>query len=247
MRRLFAGAFASALALAAANADAACFDLSKSEPHSLTGLLSHRMFAGPPNFQDVQRGDMPEPGYVLQLPEPICLSGDEFADPRKMFSEVQLVEMDKTATALRSLLNRNVTVELSQPMAAETGHHHRPLVAWVKDIVVADDVTREYGTAATAVRGFYYALASGNGGEAANFIVPERRKGPFSADQMTRFYGGLVSPLELLSLQPSGADSYLVRYQFTSGAGQCAGRAIVKTVARGGLNLISGIQALDGC
>jgi hypothetical protein len=64
---------------------------------------------------------------------------------------------------------------------------------------------------------------------------------------MTRFYVGLVSPPALLSLQPSGADSYLVRYQFKSGAGQCDGRAIVKTVARGGLNLISGIQALDGC
>ncbi len=94
MRRLLAGTFASALLLAAANADAACFDLSKSEPHSLTGLLSHRMFAGPPNFQDVRRGDMPEPGYVLQLSEPICLRGDEFADPNKMFTEAQLVETD---------------------------------------------------------------------------------------------------------------------------------------------------------
>ncbi len=249
MRRLMAGTLASALllALAAADADAACFDLSKSEPHSLTGLLSQRIFPGVPGFQDVRRGDAPEPGYLLQLPEAICLTGDEFADPATMFSEVQLVETDKTASAMRALADHNVTVELTQPMAAMTGHHHRPLVAWVSDIVAAEDATAEYGTAATAVRGFYYALAGGNGQEAANFIVPERRKGPFSADQMTRFYGGLVSPLKLLSLQPSGPDLYLVRYQFTSAAGQCNGRALVKTVARGGLNLISGIQALDGC
>jgi len=247
MPRLFVGAFASALLLAAGSAGAACFDLSKSEPHSLTGLLSHRIFPGPPGFQDVRRGDTPEPGYLLQLPEAICLTGDEFADPATMFSEVQLVETDKTASAMRALADRNVTVELTQPIPAMTGHHHRPLVAWVTDIVAADDPTAEYGTAATTVRAFYDALAAGNGGEAADFIVPERRKGPFSPDEMTRFYGGLVAPLKLLSLEPSGPDAYLVRYQFASRARACNGRAIVKTVNRGGSNLIVNIQALDGC
>lgn len=250
MRPLFAGAFAAALPFAAASAEAACYDLSKGEPHNLTGALSHRIFPGPPGFQDVRRGDTPEPGYILQLAASICLSGDEFADPDKMFSQVQLVETDKTANTMRSLLGKNVTVALSQPMAAQTGHHHRPLVAWVTDIAVVEDATTEYGTAATTVRGFYAALAGGDGGdggEAANFIVPERRVGPFSPDQMTRFYSGLVSPLALLSIEPSGSDGYLVRYQFIGAAGQCNGRAIVRTITRGGLNLISSIRALDGC
>ena len=247
MRRLFVGAFASAFLLAAGSAGAACYDLSKSEPHSLTGLLSQRIFPGPPGFQDVRKGDTPEPGYLLQLPEAICLTGDEFADPANMFSEVQLVETDKTASAMRALADHNVTVELTQPIAAMTGHNHRPLVAWVTNIVAADDPTAEYGTAATTVRAFYDALAAGNGGAAANFIAPERRRGAFSPDEMTRFYGGLVAPLKLLSLEPSGPDAYLVRYQFTSRARACNGRAIVKTVNRGGSNLIASIHALDGC
>jgi hypothetical protein len=247
MRRLFVGALALTVLLAACDAGAACFDLSKSEPHSLTGLLSQRIFPGPPGFADVRRGDTPEPGYLLQLPEAICLTGDEFADPARMFSEVQLVETDKTASAMRSLAGRNVTVELTQPMAAMTGHHHRPLIAWVTDIVTATDMTAEYGTAATAVRGFYYALAGGNGEEAAAFIVPEQRRGPFSPDAMTRYYGDLVAPLKLLSLEPSGPGAYLVRYQFASRVRTCNGRAIVTTVNRGGSNLIASIQALDGC
>jgi len=248
MRRLFVGVLTLTVLLAAGSAGAACFDLSKSEPHSLTGLLSQRIFPGAPGFQDVRRGDTPEPGYLLQLPEAICLTGDEFADPATMFSEVQLVETDKTASAMRALADHSVTVELTQPMAAMTGHHHRPLVAWVTDIVaVAADPTAEYGTAATVVRGFYYALAGGNGEEAAAFIAPERRKGPFSSDAMTRYYSDLVAPLKLLSLEPSGPGVYLVRYQFSSRARACNGRAIVTTVNRGGSNLIASIQALDGC
>jgi hypothetical protein len=248
MRRLFFEAFASILLLlAAGSAGAACFDLSKSEPHSLTGLLSQRIFPGAPGFQDVRRGDAPEPGYLLQLPEAICLTGDEFADPATMFSEVQLVETDKTAGAMRAMAGHNVTVELTQPIPAMTGHHHRPLVAWVTSIVAAEDPTAEYGTAAATVRAFYDALAAGNGAEAAGFIAPERRRGPFSPDAMTRFYGGLVTPLKLLSLAPGGPDAWLVRYQFASRARACDGRAIVKTVNRGGSNLIVSIQALDGC
>jgi hypothetical protein len=229
-------------------ANAACYDLSKSEPHELTGVLSYVIFAGPPNFEDVQKGDTPEPGYILKLPGPICLTGDDFADPTIQFSEVQLVETDKTAGAMKSLVNSNVDVVLSQPMAAETGHHHRPLVAWVTDIFPINDITTEYGTAATTVRAFYYALAAGNGDDAASFIVPEKRiKGPFSASEITRFYGNLVEPLSLVDLKQSGSNEYLVRYRFRSSTGQCDGRAIVRTVARGGRNFIGSIRALDGC
>ena len=191
----------------ASPANASCYDLSKSEPHELTGVLSHVIFAGPPNYEDVQKGDTPERGYVLALPSPICLFGDDFADPGHQFSEVQLVETDKTARAVQSLVNSTVHVVLSGVMAAETAHHHRPLVAWVEDISPVDDPTTEYGTAATTVRAFYYALAAGDGNHAANFVVPEKRaQGPLSPRDMTGFYGNLVEPLKLTDLKPTGKD-----------------------------------------
>lgn len=144
-------------------------------------------------------------------------------------------------------MNSDVTVDLSEPMAAWTGHHHRPLVAWVTDIFPIDDITAEYGTAATSVRAFYYALANGNGDEAANFIVPEERKGPFSPSEMTRFYGSLTESLRLISITPIAPDTYLARYRFRSKTAQCDGRAIAKTIKRDGNNFIQSIQALDGC
>ena len=110
-------------------------------------MLSHVVFAGPPDFEDVQSGDTPEPGYVLTLPVTICLTGDDFADPSLQFSEVQLVATDASARAMKALVNTNVHVVLSTAIAAETGHHHRPLVAWVTGISSADDAKTEPGTA----------------------------------------------------------------------------------------------------
>src|SRR6187397_2557136 len=75
-----------ALGLASA-ADAACLDLKQSL--SLEGTLN-RIFAGPPNYEDVRKGDTPEPTYILTLAEPMCASGDEFVDPRETFSQVQI-------------------------------------------------------------------------------------------------------------------------------------------------------------
>jgi hypothetical protein len=221
-----------ALGCSAINADAACFDVSKSEPHRLSGLLAQRT-----------ENDGGELNYILKLSEPICLTGDKNAAPEKMISEVQVFATEKTRDAFRALANSKVTVELSHPVPAETGLY--TFMALVTNIFRADYVSND--DASAPVKGFYQALARGNGDEAASLIVPESRKGPISAEQMSRFYGDLVSPLELLSVQPNGSDTYLVHYQFRSSGGQCDGRAIVKTVKREGVNLISNIRALDGC
>jgi hypothetical protein len=104
-----------------------------------------------------------------------------------------------------------------------------------------------YRTAATTVRGFYEALSAGNGHQAATFIVPEKRTGPFSPMAMTDFYGKLVEPLELVSLVQNGTNTFFVGYHFKGNSGQCNGRAIVSTVSRNRGDFISSIKALDGC
>jgi hypothetical protein len=229
-------------------ADAACYDLRKSEPHELTGVLSYRIFAGPPNYEDVQKGDTPEPGYVLTLPAPICLEGDEFADPANRFNEVQLVATEQSESAMRSMQGMTVTARLERQMPAHTGHHHRPLVAWVTSLSPAEDVTSEYGTAASTVRAFYYALAAGDGATAANYVVAEKRKkGAFSAAALGAFYGNLREPLTLADVKAAGPDEYLVHYRFASQAGVCDGKAIVKTIRRDGTDFIRSIKALNGC
>lgn len=247
--RIHLGKLAFICALATGSAvQAGCYDLSRQEPRQLTGMLSYRIFAGPPNYEDVQKGDTPEPGFVLTMDSPICLQGDEAADPALSFSEVQLVETELTAGVLAKYKQQEVTVTLERPMAATTGHHHRPLVAWVTDIAPLQDPTEEYGTAASTVRAFYYALAAGDGETAASFVVSEKRaSGPFSAHALTRFYGNLAEPLNLVDLQPSGSGKFRVRYTFKSGKSRCDGEAIVTTTKHDGADFIKTIKALNGC
>jgi hypothetical protein len=229
----------------ASHVKADCYDLSKGEPHTLMGTLVHAVEPGPPNYADVRQGDLPEPFFLLELEQPICITGDEFADDKRPIHGVQLISTDSTALAMLSLLNSVVTVTLSDPFAAHTGHHHRPLLAYVTDI---GDITAEYGTAATTVRAFYYALSEGDGVAAAQYVVPEKRTpGWFSAETLSEFYGNLIEPLELVSLEPGGPDEYLVRYEYGVKSGACNGRAVVTTVTRNGLNMIQGIRELDEC
>jgi hypothetical protein len=74
----------------APEANAACIDLKQANKLSFEGILNYRIFAGPPNYEDVRKGDAPEPTYILTLTEPICASGDEFVDPGDKFHQVQI-------------------------------------------------------------------------------------------------------------------------------------------------------------
>lgn len=240
-------------------AEAACYNLTKSEPAELSGTLEYVMFAGPPNYDDVQKGDMPEPNYILRLNNEICIADDEgFADPGELFSQVQIVPGKVGSQELRKVVGKSVTVGLYDQMAAHTGHHHKPLVAWASTISVApvpsknfsdeEDPTADYGTGATTIRAFYSALGSGQGGVAASMVVPEKTAaGPFSAKELSQYYGNMKSPIELLSVMPSTANAYMVRYKFAVTKSVCNGRAVVEMTKRNGRNYIARIRALDGC
>ncbi len=230
-------------------AHADCIDLGKGEPSSLSGILTHHIFAGPPNFEDVQKGDTPEPGYVLTLDKDICLTGDaDFADPKLRFDEVQLVPTEETGEDMRTLRDSRVRVFLKNPMPAMTGHHHRPLVAWVTAIEPQGDPTKNYGTAATTVEAFYKALETGDGMLAARFIIPEKtEKGLLSPGALSRFYGNLDEPLKLHDVHAIAEDRFLVRYRFRDGDRICDGRATVTTTRRDGRAFIKSIRADSGC
>ena len=231
---------------------ARCFDVSRGEPHALTGVLAYVMFAGPPNYSDIRQGDTPEPQYVLRLLSPICITGDDFADPKVSFTAVQLGSSAEVSRKLKSSLNHQVTVTLRDAMGAETGHHHEPLVAFVTSVRPAQqqqklDFVDEYGTAATTIRGFYTALSDGQGQVASQFIIPEKRTGPFAPAALSRFYGALSEPIRLIDISESGPSDFTAHYTFRSRSGVCKGRATIHTEMRQGHNLIASIHALNGC
>ncbi|AFN55919.1 hypothetical protein FBY51_1190 [Zymomonas mobilis] len=230
-----------------------CYNLEKGEPSELTGILEYVVYPGPPNFEDVQSGDTPEPSYVLKLRYPICLSGDEFADPSNHFQSVQLVGSQTTSKQLRSLLHQNVTVQLTKAMAAENGHHHEPLVATVTAIRPAHsqakpmDFVDEYGTAATTIRAFYTALGDGQGEIASAMVVPEKRSIPaFSAPNLSKFYGNLTDRIQLLDIAQENTNNFIVHYRYATKSRICNSRAAVTTTMRGGRNFIQSIRTLNG-
>lgn len=234
-----------------------CYDLSQSKPQSLGGKLTYRVFPGPPNFQSVQKGDAPEPAYILELEGAICAEGDSLVDPKLLFDKVHLVPIQEIARQLPSFLNKNVRVTLDDAFGAHTGHHHAPLVATVTAIQVGSathnsskklEFSDEYGTAATTIRAFYRALEDGQGETASGYVVPEKRGVPsFMGANLTRFYGGLVKPIQLLEIAQSDKDIFSVRYTYSTKTKVCDGRAIVSTTVRDGLAFIESIKAISGC
>jgi hypothetical protein len=239
-----------ALVLGSAPARAACYDVSKGEPSTLTGYLYVLSAPGTmAQLADVRVSKQWEQVYVLSLTQNICIAGDEFSSPDKHFSEVQLEGDDAIRTKMKALLNSTVRVTLTHPFGAETIHEHRPLAAGVTSIERAESQwpPAAFSAEAVTVRAFYGELEGGDAEAAALRIVPERRRGAFAPDAMKRFYGSLVEPLRLVSLTPEGRQTFLVRYKFKSQSGTCDGRASVVVTNRANERLISSIHALDGC
>ena len=137
---LFIGVFA----LPAA-AQQRCIDLKASRTIQLTGRLTHQVFAGPPNYEDVRKGDRPEPSYVLRLAKPICVVGDEFIDQTTPIDRVQIFpdydnrNNQTLARALRRFVGKVVAVQGNAPFGAHTGHHHAPLLLPVTNIAIATE------------------------------------------------------------------------------------------------------------
>ena len=238
------------IALFGPPAHAACYNVSKGEPSSLTGYLYALTAPGTmAQLRDARATSQWELVYVLSLPQTLCITGDEFSSPDKHFSEVQLNGGDATRAKMKGMVNSTVRVTLTEPFGAETIHDHRPLVAGVTAIAPAETQLppAAFSAEAIAVRAFYGDLEGGDGEAAALRIVPERRHGPLAPDAMKRFYGSLVEPLRLISVTPERGQTYLVRYQFKSQFGACDGRARVVVTNRASERLISSIQALDGC
>ena len=217
--------------------------------------MNYRIFAGPPNYEDVRKGDTSEPTYILMLAEPICASGDEFVDPRDKFSQFRFFPSPRTKRPRRcretfdGWVGKRVVVEVASPFGAHTGHHHAPLMLPITRIAIASAPTQSYGTAMTTVQAFYAALSAGNGEEAAKFVIPKKRSsGPLSATAISKFYGNLPEPLTLVDVVATRSGEYRVRYRYVaSGPRRCDGESIVRTTQVSGSNLIESIKAVSGC
>jgi len=116
---------------------AGCLKLDESGPVEVRGILSARVFPGPPNYESLARGDAPERTYLLKLPRPICVDDGAggFADPNVKFDLVHVtVADDGLWSKLRKGLGKTVLVA-GEAHPAFTGHHHEPLVVIASEVV----------------------------------------------------------------------------------------------------------------
>jgi len=99
------------------------------------------------------------------------------------------------------------------------------------------------------VRAFYTALERGDGAAASLLIIPEKREaGPFSAGELSNFYGRLELPLRLVEVYRAGENLYNVAYIYKVKHGRfCNGRSIVRTVSLQNQVLIEGIRSPSRC
>src|ERR1700747_3213015 len=117
-----------------ASANASCIDLKQKDTLSFEGTLNYRIFPGPPSYEDVRKGDTPEPTYILKLEEPICATGGEFVDQNVKFDRIQrFPESGKAGQALwrdlRGLIGQRVVVAGTGAFGRLFALHRRML--WV--------------------------------------------------------------------------------------------------------------------
>jgi hypothetical protein len=99
------------------------------------------------------------------------------------------------------------------------------------------------------VRAFYAALERGNGEAASLLVIPEKREaGPFSASELSNFYGRLELPLRLIRVDRAEENLYSVVYSYKVRNGRfCNGRSLVKTISLQNQVLIAKIRSPSRC
>lgn len=114
-----------------------CMDLRKPDAKvSVSGRLTVQIFAGPPNYESIAKGDAEEKVLILELPDRMCANDGEFIDDNTKFDRVHV---SSNTPALLDVLNaavgRRVTVR-GEAFGAHTAHHHAPLVLFAKEVTV---------------------------------------------------------------------------------------------------------------
>lgn len=96
----------------------------------LSGQLSMRTFAGPPNYESVKRGDAREVLPVLRLQHKLCVQG---GGDHHQVAQVQLLDLHdalRGGLLARCLKHCRLSGELQ---VAESGHHHLPVLLELAD------------------------------------------------------------------------------------------------------------------
>jgi hypothetical protein len=104
---------------------------------SLTGTLRSKVFAGPPNYESIKRGDRKETAIILALVTSACTTGNdpnEVDVPERDIREMQLVvRKSEDLKIVRRFMGKRVAVT-GTLFHAITGHHRTKVLVDVTTI-----------------------------------------------------------------------------------------------------------------
>lgn len=104
----------------------------------LRGMLVKLTFPGPPNYASIERGDMAEPAFYLDLEHAICVDArDEDSPNMEAASGVTRVQIgarprDRAGRPILLTLLRKPVLCRGTLFHAFTGHHHTPVLMTVQ-------------------------------------------------------------------------------------------------------------------
>jgi hypothetical protein len=106
------------------------------EKVSLAGVIAERVFPGPPNYENIKKGDRPETAWILHLDKPVCVAPldpkDDIDEPESNVTDMHLIIYDgyKKYEALpgkQVIVHGTLTHSIS-------GHHRTRVLIEVEDI-----------------------------------------------------------------------------------------------------------------
>ena len=104
---------------------------------TLSGTLVRKTFPGPPNYENVKKGDKPETGWFLDLPENVSVNESKTApdlNPKQSaIHEIQLVLQPEQYQQHKGMVGRTV-LATGTLFGEHTGHHHTPVLLTVRTL-----------------------------------------------------------------------------------------------------------------
>lgn len=112
-------------------------DLRKTDAKAtVSGELAVQIFAGPPNYESIAKGDAEEKALILELPRRLCANDGEFIDGTTKFDRVHVSSrIPALLDVLNAAVGRRVTIQ-GEAFGAHTGHHRAPLVPFAEEVTV---------------------------------------------------------------------------------------------------------------
>ncbi len=103
---------------------------------SLDGIITERVFPGPPNYENIKKGDTPETAWILHLDKPVCVvpvdPKDDIDEPESNVTDMHLI-VHGGYEKYESLLGKHVIVHGSLTHSI-TGHHRTRVLIEVEGI-----------------------------------------------------------------------------------------------------------------